>query len=336
MLAMLNSTNLALTTTWTAASVVPGGQPAANIAYTEGIKAAAAAAASAVLTAMSGISDMHVCPIPVPIPPHGPGFVTQGSGSVNIGGLPAARQGDKVFEACGGADPISMGCPTVNIGDGGGGTAGAFGIMPGASQSPTGIRYNDEGFICFGGNIRIIGSPEFVEQTVEYLATLAGTPSGQALFADIQAAGNVITIREGRDITQNSAIPSDGNLANPDMWNGNGTDVTVTYYPGDANLYGNGEDWDHCPPEVGLGHELIHGTHIIRGELPGDPTRGPTLADGTDLDRAHEEARTIGLEEDPVNGLPDYSGERYSENSIRKDLGLPTRISYDDPANGTW
>jgi uncharacterized Zn-binding protein involved in type VI secretion len=116
MVGTLTATNVALTATWTTASVVPGGQPAANIAYTEGIKAAAAAAASAVMAAMAGISDMHVCPIPVPIPPHGPGFVTKGSSTVVINKLPAARQGDQVMEACGGADPIAMGCPTVQIG----------------------------------------------------------------------------------------------------------------------------------------------------------------------------------------------------------------------------
>lgn len=114
--AALNATNATLAATWATASVVPGGQPAANIAYTEGIKAAAAAAASAVFSAMAGISDMHVCPLPCPIPPHGPGFVTRGSGTVVIGNLPAARQNDTVFEACGGTDPIALGCPTVNIG----------------------------------------------------------------------------------------------------------------------------------------------------------------------------------------------------------------------------
>ncbi len=115
--ATLNVTNVALSATWLAASVVPGGQPAANIAYTEGIKAAAAAAASAVMASMAGLSDMHICPIPVPIPPHGPGFVTMGSSSVVIGNLTAARQTDQVFEACGGPDPIAMGFPTVMIGD---------------------------------------------------------------------------------------------------------------------------------------------------------------------------------------------------------------------------
>jgi len=115
--ATLNATNVTLTITWTTASAVPGALPAANQAYTEGIKAAAAAAASAVMSAMAGLADMHVCPIPCPIPPHGPGFVTKGSKNVLIDKLPAARQNDQVMEACGGADPIAMGCPTVMIGD---------------------------------------------------------------------------------------------------------------------------------------------------------------------------------------------------------------------------
>lgn len=114
--AAMNTANGVLATAWGTASVVPGGQPAANIAYTEGIKAAAAAAACAVMASMAGISDMHVCPIPVPIPPHGPGFVTRGSTTVKIGNLPAARVGDQVYEACGGPDPIAMGCMQVMIG----------------------------------------------------------------------------------------------------------------------------------------------------------------------------------------------------------------------------
>jgi len=116
MVVTMNATNVALTTTWSAASVVPGGQPAANIAYTEGLKAVVAAAASAVFSSMARLSDMHTCPIPVPIPPHGPGFVTRGSSTVKIDGLPAARVGDQVFEACGGSAPIAMGLPTVLIG----------------------------------------------------------------------------------------------------------------------------------------------------------------------------------------------------------------------------
>ncbi len=138
----LNTTNVALTTAWTTASAVPGGQPAADQAYTQGIKAAMAAAASSVFASIGGMTDIHICPIPCPIPPHGPGVVTKGSKTVMIDNLPATRQGDKVFEACGGEDPIAMGCPTVLIGDeggsggGGGGGGGAAG-GGGAGQSST-------------------------------------------------------------------------------------------------------------------------------------------------------------------------------------------------------
>jgi len=124
-LVTLNAANVALTAAWTTASVVPGGQPAANQAYTEGIKLAAGVAAAAVVSAMAGVADMHNCPLPAPPPPHGPGFVTKGSRSVWINDLPVVRQNDQVMEACGGADPITLGCPTVEIGDaGGGGSAG--------------------------------------------------------------------------------------------------------------------------------------------------------------------------------------------------------------------
>jgi len=121
--ATLMTANVALTATWTTASAVPGGKPAADAAYTLAIKAAAAAAMSAAMSAMAGMADMHICPIPVPIPPHGPGFVTKGSKSVFINKLPACREGDKVFEAAGGSDPIALGCQTVLIGDDGGGPA---------------------------------------------------------------------------------------------------------------------------------------------------------------------------------------------------------------------
>ena len=110
------TTNTALTTAWTSASAAPGGQPAANNAYTEGIKAAVAAAATAVVAALGGLADMHICTQPCPIPPHGPGLVCQASTTVIVDNLPLARQGDKVMEACGGANPIMMGCPTVLIG----------------------------------------------------------------------------------------------------------------------------------------------------------------------------------------------------------------------------
>ena len=60
-------------------------------------------------------ADSHVCPLSDGPKPHGGGIVTVGSATVNIGGLPAARQGDQVIEA-GPPNPIAQGATRVNIG----------------------------------------------------------------------------------------------------------------------------------------------------------------------------------------------------------------------------
>lgn len=61
------------------------------------------------------LSDTHTCPLVSGVVPHAGGVVAQGSTTVLINKLPAARQGDMVVEA-GGPNSISMGCPTVMIG----------------------------------------------------------------------------------------------------------------------------------------------------------------------------------------------------------------------------
>ncbi len=121
----LNATNAALTATYLAAAAVPGGAAAAGVAYAQGLQAAAAATVGAAFQAIAGTTDLHNCPIPCPIPPHGPGVVTQASTSVFVNNLPAVRQADNVVEACGGSNAIAMGAPTVFIGDQGGSSSPA-------------------------------------------------------------------------------------------------------------------------------------------------------------------------------------------------------------------
>lgn len=71
------------------------------------------------------LSDMHVCPAMNPGPsPHVGGPISLGSAGVFIGGMPAARVGDMAVCA-GPPDSIAMGCPTVLIGECGGGGAGS-------------------------------------------------------------------------------------------------------------------------------------------------------------------------------------------------------------------
>jgi uncharacterized Zn-binding protein involved in type VI secretion len=65
--------------------------------------------------AWRALSDTHACPWVDGLKPHLGGVVSVGSTTVKIGGLPAARQGDKVVEA-GAPNAIAMGAPTVMIG----------------------------------------------------------------------------------------------------------------------------------------------------------------------------------------------------------------------------
>ena len=249
MVGVMTAANVALTTTWTAASVVPGGQPAANIAYTEGIKAAAAAAASAVMSSLASLSDMHICPILVPIPPHGPGFVTRGSATVKIGNLPAARQGDQVFEACGGPDPIAMGCPTVIIGDSGSGGGGGAGSGSGGAGSGSGGTGSGAG----GGTGAGGGA--------------AGGPLGPFATQDEAAraalnAANPLSIAENREYTGMIYRGADGQ-----------------YYatnPQAAGLAGGSLPVDQVP--AGATETGFYHTHADY-----------SLADGTRTDAAHDE-----------------------------------------------
>jgi uncharacterized Zn-binding protein involved in type VI secretion len=98
-----------------AAAGTPG-LPAAKAAE-ETTKATAAATMGSMISASAGGADIHICATPLPIPPHGPGVVVDGSPVVLINGLPACRQGDTIVEAVGPPNKIAMGLPTVLIGE---------------------------------------------------------------------------------------------------------------------------------------------------------------------------------------------------------------------------
>jgi uncharacterized Zn-binding protein involved in type VI secretion len=97
-----------------AAAGTPGA-PAAKAAEEATKAACAAAMSSAILSAAAG-ADIHTCATPLPIPPHGPGVVIDGSSTVLINNLPACRLGDTVLEAVGPPNKIVMGCMTVIVG----------------------------------------------------------------------------------------------------------------------------------------------------------------------------------------------------------------------------
>ncbi len=109
-----------------AATVAAAGTPGAPAAYTaeQTAKTAAATAMSTLMSGLvsasatpsGGVPDTHVCPVPTPVPPHGPGYVIDASQTVLVNGLPLSRQGDTVLEALGGEDKIALGEQTVFVG----------------------------------------------------------------------------------------------------------------------------------------------------------------------------------------------------------------------------
>ena len=89
--------------------------PAAKAAE-EATKATAAATMGSMISGAAGGADKHVCATLLPLPPHGPGVVIDGSQTVLINGLPACMQGNTIVEALGPPNKIVMGYPTVLIG----------------------------------------------------------------------------------------------------------------------------------------------------------------------------------------------------------------------------
>ena len=101
-----------------AATVAAAGTPGAPAvkAAEETTKASAAASMGSMISGMAGMSDIHMCATPLPIPPHGPGLVVDGSQTVLINMLPACRMGDTIVEAVGPPNKIVKGQMNVLIG----------------------------------------------------------------------------------------------------------------------------------------------------------------------------------------------------------------------------
>lgn len=101
-----------------AATLAAAGTPGAPAALTaeQAVKTGAAASMGSMISGAAGGADIHVCATPLPIPPHGPGVVVDGSQTVLINKLAACRAGDTIVEALGPPNVIAMGLPTVIIG----------------------------------------------------------------------------------------------------------------------------------------------------------------------------------------------------------------------------
>jgi uncharacterized Zn-binding protein involved in type VI secretion len=312
------------------------------------------------------VGDLHTCPMTTGMVPHvGGPVMPPGQPNVLICGMPAARISDMVTCA-GPPDLIVMGSPTVLIGGkpasrmgdstahGGVITVGAPTVVieGGSVVAPIQPFTMKQGFFGRIGeflrcvfssdfkvspNITISGSLSFRLQALADLRKLYSTNSGRALLNSIETSGHSLTITEA---TPGKDSAWDGNWTDPNLYNGTGTNAFVQYNPNQSPMYNNGSAWDNPDPAVTLGHELCHASHISNGNLAGDPTSGSTVTNdpssGLPMNRALEERRTVGAGANATHGIPDYSNEPFSENSIRSELGEPQRTTYLNPDDNLW
>jgi len=155
----ISDTTIQVAEAATLAAAGTPGAPAAKAAE-EATKAAAAAAMGSMITSMAGGADIHACCTPLPIPPHGPGVVIDGSPTVLINNLPSCRLGDTIIEALGPPNKIVKGEFTVIIGQSGGGGGGGGG---GGASGTTGSAATPGTQAAALQRAAVVGAP-FVQQ----------------------------------------------------------------------------------------------------------------------------------------------------------------------------
>ncbi|MGD9629323.1 MAG: hypothetical protein AB7V18_08765 [Pyrinomonadaceae bacterium] len=117
----LQAANQAATTAIKAAeatTAAAAGTPGAPAAYAaeQALKGSLLASMSAAITSAAAGADIHACTTPLPVPPHGPGVVIDGSTTVMTTFLPQSRMGDTIIEAVGPPNKIVKGETTVIVG----------------------------------------------------------------------------------------------------------------------------------------------------------------------------------------------------------------------------
>jgi len=99
-----------------AATAAAAGTPGAPAAYAaeQTLKGTMLASLGSAFSATG--ADIHLCTVPSPVPPHGPGVDITGSATVSICFFPAGRLGDTILEPLGPPNTIVSGQMNVIIG----------------------------------------------------------------------------------------------------------------------------------------------------------------------------------------------------------------------------
>ncbi|MBS8228639.1 M91 family zinc metallopeptidase [Vannielia litorea] len=227
---------------------------------------------------------------------HGPNTVTQGAMTVLTGGLPTARV--MSLTAC------SAVC-----------SSGQYNVLIG------------------GGSVTIPidvqGTDAFRLEVQNAAATLYGTPTGREIFRGIADSGNMVEMHE---YTGNNGFCTPNN--GTDAQDGTGTGSRVDWNP----TYDDRASFPGQTPTIVLGHELVHAYHNAQGTQATGPMDSYPGQSGSS--NRGEERATVGTRgtsiTDPAGNtvpVPDHGADVPTENSLRRDLGVPERPTYYPP---TW
>jgi len=301
-----------------AAAGTPGA-PAAKAAE-ETTKATCQAAMSAAISAAAAGADIHACTTPLPIPPHGPGVVINGSPTVLINSLCACRVGDTILEAVGPPNTIVVGMFTVDIGDSGTGAApgpraGGGGVTP--TIAGMAVISLPNGDIKVGNSLIIHGDLNFQFKTIAALGQIAATPTGGALLKSIDGRGKTVTIAATSGGNATGYTNPAARFKNANGTSGAGTDAQVSYNP-DLTSIGS-QAWETRPPAVGLGHELVHAEQATHGDQLSGNDANDSKPDALDpTQTATEKQREL-----QAAGIPPYDTYPYNENKMRSEWNPP-------------
>ncbi len=185
-----------------------------------------------------------------------------------------------------------------------------------------------------GSSVKIEGTKTFKARVLSDFEAWRSLPKTGALLKELDARarshGNRVTIREQRLRVLSSEVQGEsGAMRQKDHTPSGGGHATITYSRTHRDL-DEGAPSDFIPPSVELFHEAVHGHDIVHGNLPYQkPSANIGMTDGQE----NKERKAVGLDfdHDGNEATPREKAGRFSENQMRKLLGLPLRKKYKAP-----
>ena len=183
----------------------------------------------------------------------------------------------------------------------------------------------------------IKGSAQFIARVNDDLRLLLASPTGQRLLAELERA----TLSSGRPVTIHEFYPEPNGAFTPDPASASWPFIENDQ-PGrpsyGGNIWYNTTDIKPGTPSIiNLFHELCHAYNhvsgtLLRGESPDgvDGLKPRYPMPNTELQAVGlpTETRPFDFDQDPATPATNTNPQAFSENGLRKELGLPPRKQY--------